>query len=319
VSASPSARTMIASPRRALLASNTGVTFLPLACPDRRAYNPALRGCCAERATRQCLMVHISCHQLAPRVGDLAYNRDLSIQAIAKARADVIVLPELITSGYVLRDKEEADSVAVDRDDALFDEWAAAAARTGALVVAGFCERGAGGHLYNSAAVVDGSGLLAVYRKAHLWDREKLVFTPGDRPPPVLDVHGIRLGVLVCYDLEFPEMTRSLALKGAELVTVPTNWPRSAHPDDERPHELVMAMAAARANRMVIACCDRTGVERGQAWNEGTSIIGADGWVLASAPNNGIAEATVDLAATRDKTVTDHNDLLGDRRPELYA
>jgi predicted amidohydrolase len=263
-------------------------------------------------------MTRILCHQLAPRVGDLEHNRRLSVQAIDQARADVVVLPELVTSGYVFHDKFEAESVAIDRHDSLFDEWAESAARKGALVVAGFCERGDNGHLYNSAAVVDGSGLLAVYRKAHLWDREKLVFTPGDRPPPVLDVHGIKLGVLVCYDLEFPEMTRSLALAGAELVTVPTNWPRSAHPDDERPHELVMAMAAARANRMVIACCDRTGVERGQAWNEGTSIIGADGWVLATAHPTGTATATVDLAATRDKTLTEHNDLLSDRRPELY-
>ena len=96
------------------------------------------------------------------------------------------------------------------------------------MVVGGFCELGEGGRLFNSAAVVDRSGVLAVYRKLHLWNDESSWFTPGSEPAPVVDtVHG-RIGVGVCYDIEFPELTRGLALAGADLVALPTNWPREA-------------------------------------------------------------------------------------------
>lgn len=267
-------------------------------------------------------MTRVHCRQLAPRIADLAANRELSLQAIDGAvdgGADVVILPELVTSGYVFASPEEARSVAITPDDPLFAQWSARAARGSAVVVGGFCELGADGLLYNSAAVVDGSGLLGIYRKTHLWDREKLVFEPGLDAPQVYDTTAGRIGVLVCYDLEFPELTRSLALAGAELVAVPTNWPLVPRPDGERPPEVIIGMAAARVNRMFIACCDRIGTERGQDWTGGTTIIGADGWVLAEERGDGPAVADVDLADARSKTLTEQCDALGDRRPELYA
>ena len=113
--------------------------------------------------------------------------------------ADVILLPELVTSGYVFASREEAASVAITADDPLLAEWAAEAALVHGgrgLVIAGFCERGDDGKLYNSAAVVDPAGVQAVYRKLHLWDREKLFFEPGHQPPPVLDTAVGRIGVM---------------------------------------------------------------------------------------------------------------------------
>ena len=71
----------------------------------------------------------------------------------------------------------------------------------------------------------DADGVLAVYRKVHLWDRERLVFIPGDEAPPVVDTIAGRVGMVICYDLEFPEMVRGLLLRGAEIVAVPTNCP----------------------------------------------------------------------------------------------
>ncbi len=266
-------------------------------------------------------MTRIVCRQLAPRVGELGPNCELSVLAVrdAVARgADVVVLPELVTSGYMFSSREEAGSMAITPDHELFAYWAGAAAGR-AVVVGGFCEEGADGLLYNSAAVVDRSGVLAVYRKVHLWDREKLVFEPGSEPPPVIDTAVGRIGVLICYDLEFAEMTRMLALAGAELVAVPTNWPLVARPHGERPPEVVIAMAAARTNRMFIACADRTGTERGQEWTAGTSVIDHAGWVLATPGEDGSALADVDLAQARSKTLTELADLLGDRRPELYG
>src|ERR1700722_5738172 len=152
-------------------------------------------------------MTRIVCQQLAPRIGSLDANRELSLNAIAAAvaeRADVIVLPELVTSGYVFESAQEAASLAIPVTDPLLREWGAAASRGDAVVIGGFCERGDDGKIYNSAAVVDGSGVLGVYRKVHLWDREKLWFTAGDAAPRVFDTSHGRIGVIVCYDLEFP-------------------------------------------------------------------------------------------------------------------
>lgn len=266
-------------------------------------------------------MTRVVCQQLAPAIGDLAANAERTTAAVAEAvqqlGADVVVLPELATSGYVFASPQEAASVAITPDDELLAGWAAAAGE--AVVVGGFCERGPDGRLFNSAALLDASGVLAVYRKTHLWDREKLVFTPGDAPPPVVDTAHGRIAVLVCYDLEFPELTRAVALAGAELVAVPTNWPLVDRPAGERPPEVVIAMAAARVNRMHIACCDRTGDERGQAWTAGTTIVDAAGWVVAEQHDAGHAVADLDLAWTRDKALTEHAHSLFDRRPELYG
>jgi 5-aminopentanamidase len=265
-------------------------------------------------------MTTIVCQQVAPRVADLQANRRLSLSAIADAAgsgADVVVLPELVTSGYMFESAEEAASAAITAADPLFEEWAAEA--RGAVVVGGFAERGEDGIVYNSAAVVDRTGVIGVYRKGHLWDREKLCFAPGGEPPRVFDTAAGRIGVLVCYDLEFPEMPRTLALAGAELICVPTNWPLVPRPEGERPPEVINAMAAARLNRVFIACCDRTGTERGQQWTAGTTIVDEEGWVLDAQTGAGTARATVDLARTHDKTYTELADLMADRRPELYG
>jgi predicted amidohydrolase len=267
-------------------------------------------------------MTRIACQQLAPRIADLDLNRGLAVAAIREAvdaGAEVVVLPELVTSGYVFASKDEAAGVAVDPGHELFGEWAAEAARGDAVVVGGFCEAGPGGELFNSAALVDRTGVVAVYRKTHLWDREKLVFTPGADAPVVVDTAVGRIGVVVCYDMEFPELTRGLALAGCELLAVPTNWPLVPRPDGERAPEVVVGMATARVNRLAIACCDRAGIERGQEWNRGTSIIDPDGWVVAERADEGLVLADVDLAPTRSKRLTEHADLHGDRRPELYG
>ncbi len=267
-------------------------------------------------------MARIICQQLAPQIADLAGNCRLSVEAVRAAvheGADVVVLPELVTSGYVFESREEAASVAITASHSLFDDWASEAARGPSVVVGGFCEQGDDGLLYNSAALVDGSGVLAIYRKTHLWDREKLYFEPGAEAPPVLDTRVGRVGVLVCYDLEFPEMTRTLALWGADLIVVPTNWPLVDRPPAERPPEVIIAMAAARANRVFVACCDRVGLERGQQWTGGTTIIDPSGWVIANTLEAGPATADVDLALARRKGWSALNDVLGDRRPELYS
>jgi len=266
-------------------------------------------------------MTCVVCRQLVPRVGEFAANAQMSLSAIRQsvdAGADVVVLPELVTSGYVFHSVAEVEQVAVRADHPLFADWAKAAG--GAVVVGGFAERGDDGRLYNSAVLVDDSGVRAVYRKTHLWDREKLFFTPGPDIPPVVQTRVGMVAVLICYDLEFPELTRAVALAGAELIVVPTNWPLVPRPPQERAPEVTLAMATARINHVAIACCDRAGVERGQEWTEGTTIVDENGWVVdVAGPGEGVAFAELDLTLARDKTLTLLGDAFGDRRPELYG
>lgn len=268
-------------------------------------------------------VARVVCEQLAPRVGDLAHNKELAVDAVRRAlseRADIVVLPELVTSGYVFADTDEARRTAITPDDAFFTDLTRLLSGTRTVVVLGFCEDG-GSTLYNSAAVLDADGVRAVYRKTHLWDRETLFFTPGERMAPVVTTAHGRIGVLICYDLEFPEMPRRLATAGADLIAVPTNWPLEERPVGERPAEIVQAQAAARANGVYIACADRGGTERGQAWTQGTAVINQYGWITATATAATRHRAVTDvfLHLSRDKSLSPHNDLLRDRRTDLYA
>jgi predicted amidohydrolase len=263
-------------------------------------------------------MTRIRCRQLAPQVGESAANHEEILRSIRESRGvDLLVLPELASSGYVFRDAAEARSLALTQTSDTVAEWVEAV--PGDTVVAcGYAELGEDDIVYNSAMLFNRNGILANYRKVHLWDQEKNAFTPGDSPAPVVDTPVGRLALMVCYDLEFPEYTRSAALRGADALVVPTNWPLVERPAGERPPEVLIAQAAARVNKVAVVLCDRTGTERGQQWTAGTSIIGSDGWVVAEAGPDGTAEASLDLTAGRDKNIGPLNHLFDDRRTDLY-
>jgi predicted amidohydrolase len=267
----------------------------------------------------------VACCQLAPKIGDLAYNRTLTERAIRSAAlqgAQVVVLPELVQSGYLFADREEALALSETRDGPTLSLWQALARELNVVVVGGFCERLGNDELANSAALIDARGLRAVYRKAHLWDGEKDIFSAGDAAPPVIEtVHG-RIGVLICYDLEFPEWVRLPALAGADLICAPVNWPDGPRPQTERPAEVLRVQANASVNRLFIAACDRYGHERGVGWVQGSVIVDADGYPLAGPAEQGgeqILLATLNLAEARNKRISERNDLHRDRRPQLYG
>jgi predicted amidohydrolase len=268
--------------------------------------------------------VVVACCQIAPTVGDLDGNRRLTREAVAEAvaaGARLVVLPELATSGYVFESPEEARACAEPPDGPALRGWAEAAARGDAVVVGGFCERGEDGLLYNSAAVVDATGVVGVYRKIHLWDSERLFFEPGGECAPVVETRAGRIGVATCYDINFPEVARSLALAGADLITLPANIPRFPRPEGERPIEIVLAMATAHLNHVFFAMCDRCGPERGVEWVGGSVICDEWGWILAGPPHEfgpGLVIAECDLMRARDKAWNERNDVFGDRRPDLY-
>ncbi|BAN49629.1 nitrilase family protein [Metapseudomonas resinovorans] len=269
--------------------------------------------------------VTVACCQLAPSVGDPAHNRRVSERAIRSAAlrgAQVVVLPELAQSGYVFHDRAEALALAETQDGPTLQLWQGLARELGIVIVGGFCERLEGERVANSAALIDASGVRAVYRKAHLWDGENLIFTAGDEAPPVVETAFGRIAVMICYDLEFPEWVRLPALAGAELLCAPVNWPWSPRPDHERPAEVVRVQANASVNRLFVAACDRHGNERGVNWVQGSVIVDADGFPRAGPAEEGgeqILLATLNLADAHNKRISRHNHLHQDRRPTLYG
>jgi predicted amidohydrolase len=270
------------------------------------------------------LEVRVACQQLPVEVGQLERNRSLTREAVREAvsaGARLVVLPELSNSGYVFESADEARACAEPADGPTLRGWSEEAGEGDAVVVGGFCELGEDGLLYNSAAVVDGGGVLAVYRKLHLWDREQLVFEPGGDCAPMLETRIGRVGIAVCYDFNFPEVARGLALAGADIIVLPANFPGHPRPEGERPIEVTLAMATAHLNHVFVAICDRCGDERGVEWVGGSVVCDEWGWILARPRKDGgpgLVIADCDFALARDKAWNERNDVFGDRRPELY-
>lgn len=268
--------------------------------------------------------VVVACCQLEISIDDPAATRSRATAAVESAvaqGANIVILPELASSGYMFRDYSELESRAETMTGATVNLFRTLAKLHGIVLVFGIPEQGDNA-VYNSAVLVDPTGVRAVYRKAHLWDTEKTTgFTPGDAAPPVVDTAFGRLSVMVCYDVEFPEWTRTAALSGADLLCAPVNWPAFPRPVGERPAEIVRVQAAASSNRLPIAVADRAGHERGVDWVGGSVIIDADGFPITAIRlgEPGITIATIDLYASRNKQISPRNDVHADRRPDLYG
>ena len=271
-------------------------------------------------------MLIVAVGQIEPVFGDIAANvaRTAAVVEEAAGRgAQVIVLPELVSSGYMFASRDEAAALAeVAGEGPATTEWLRLAAELDVIVVAGFPER-AGTSLYNSAFMALPDGSHAVYRKVHLWDEEALYFEPGDLGFPVVNTRHGRLGMLICYDGWFPESYRTLALHGADLVCVPTNWvPIPGQREGQAAMATVLTMAAAHTNAIAIAAADRIGIERGQEFIGQSLIASHTGWPLAG-PASPVTEelllAEVDLAEVRrSRAWGSFNNPLRDRRPEAY-
>jgi N-carbamoylputrescine amidase len=170
-------------------------------------------------------MIRLAIAQLSGPPEEAERNRTRSLEALRDAferGADLVVLPELTVPGYGW----DADLVAAAAEPLggeTISAWTDAARDAGAYVAGGFAERD-GSRIYNSAVLVGPEGLVLHYRKLHLFAGEKGVFAPGDRGLPIASTPLGILGLCVCYDLRFVETLRVLALRGAELVCVPTAW-----------------------------------------------------------------------------------------------
>lgn len=271
--------------------------------------------------------IQISCAQFEPRIGEIERNVDTSLKLIGEAAdsgSRLIILPELCNSGYVLESREEAYALSEDvATGGSIARWAALAAERGLYIVAGFLER-EGVRLYNSAVVIGPDGVIGTYRKNHLWADEALYFERGDLGFPVFHTPFGRIGVLICYDGWFPEAWRLLALQGADIVCVPTNWvPMAEQPAGMPAMANVLCMGAAHSNSMVVAACDRVGTERGQPFIGQSLIVDHNGWPVAgpaSAREPELVTAICDLSQSRRKrNWNDFNQVMRDRRTDLYG
>ncbi|MEQ8354296.1 MAG: nitrilase family protein [Kiloniellaceae bacterium] len=270
--------------------------------------------------------VRVACVQMRPEVGAKAENIATSrrfIETAAAQGAKLIVLPELCNSGYVFESLEEARSLAEPVPGGPSCElWAELAARLDVYIVAGINEL-AETKLYNSAVVIGPQGYLATYRKVHLWDKENLFFAPGDLGFPVVETPLGRLGVFICYDTWFSECYRLCVLQGADIICLPTNWVPIVGQDPTREAMAnILCMGAAHTNSVYVAAADRVGKERGQSFVGQSLIVSYTGWPIggpASADQEEIIYADCNPAAARAARVwNDHNNILHDRRTDIY-
>ena len=240
--------------------------------------------------------------QATPVEGDLEGNLEAACAAIEASDADLVAFPEMFLGGFRIRRLQPVSADALER-------IGAAARAAGVTVVIGGPEAVDGG-LANSAFVFgpDG-GPAGVYRKTHLFGAERGAFVAGDELAPI-EVAGRRLGVMVCFDVEFPEVARTLALRGAEvLVTISANM--EPFEDDHDAFVRARALENERPHLYV----NRTGSESSAVFVGRSQAVDAEGHVLAMAGAEPETLAVELPAAGRNDERTQY---LAQRRPELY-
>ncbi len=231
--------------------------------------------------------------------------------------ADLIVLPELATSGYIFADKEELlDYTAAARKGRVADFFRELSDQIDAALVVGFAERRKD-RFYNSQMLVNPNGKINLYRKTHLFYKEKELFEPGDTGFHVFDFQGVKLGLMICFDWIFPESARTLALEGADIICHSANL--------VLPYCQKAMITRSIENRVFTITANRFGKEKnaGEEFNfTGMSqVTDPKGNVLISASKSERCVKTVEIepAIARDKNITEFNNIQNDRRPAYYS
>jgi predicted amidohydrolase len=267
--------------------------------------------------------MRVAVGQLSPALGDPEANLEACVSAVHHAAlldAAFVVLPECAVSGYVFDDHSSALAAAEPVDGPVTARLVDECRATGLHCVVGLLER-EGETLFNTAVLMNADGVIGRYRKTHLpcLGVDRFV-EPGEGPLTAHDTELGRIGIEICYDLRFPEVTRSLALDGAFMVAMPTNWPANA----ELLADFVIRSRAAE-NRVFVVAANRAGTERGETFIGWSQIVAPSGERLAELDRRpfGVAYAEVDPeeAEVKDLVVRPGEyevSLFADRRPELY-
>jgi predicted amidohydrolase len=268
--------------------------------------------------------VTVAAVQTDPRLGDVAGNLDRIASWIRRAAnegAELVVFPECAVNGYRYDSREEALRDAQTVPGPATDVLEGVAAETGVHIAVGIVERD-GERLYNCAALIGPDGFVTKYRKTHIpFQAVDRFVTPGDIPLHVVETPIGRVGMLICYDLRFPEPARVLALSGVQIIANLTNLPP---PGWVQPEFIFRARAAE--NRVWLVCADRVGTERGVEFIGRSAIVGPSGVTLAEASESAeemLVQRIVPSEADEKDLVFDPGvyemHLLSDRRADLYG
>lgn len=265
--------------------------------------------------------------QLAPgsdRTQNIQRTVDV-IEEAARQGVDLIVLPEMCTSPYLLKDAVLADWAEEIPGGTALQVWLQESQKHNLYIVAGILER-AGDNYFNSAVAVGPQGLVAHYRKVHLFSWERHRLEAGDQGFTSLDVNGAKTGILVCYDLRFVEVVRLLALAGVQLLCVPTTWTDVGKPQPLDANGWCaaahLAVGHAYANKMFMLCAGRVGQEGTVRYLGNSLIVGPNGQTLtgpADPATETILVAEIDPSQASNKRIGHNNDVFGDRRTDLYS
>jgi predicted amidohydrolase len=237
---------------------------------------------------------------------------EAAIAESARGHAGLVVLPELHTTGFLA--KPALAELAEKLDGPSVTRLARAAAAQGIAVVTSFLELGEAGFVHNTAVFVDDEGhLRSSYRKCHLFDAERPLYVAGEALDGIVLYKGIRFGLLICYDIEFPETARQLALLGVDCILGPTaNMAPYGH------RHRVFATARALENHVYVAYCNRCGTSREFEFPGESVLVDPLGQLVCEADSAAvIIYGDVDVGVVPQSK--DTSDYLAERRPELYV
>ena len=254
--------------------------------------------------------------QLRPKFGAVKENVRAAKSLLRNINDAIVVLPELFNTGYLFRSKDELVKLAEPVTGGYtVTEMKKLAKNKGLTIVFGIAEKKAKKY-YNTSVLVTPKGKTYSYQKTHLFDREKLFFHAGDKRYAVHTVDGIKIGMMVCFDWFFPEVTRILALLGAQIICHPGNLVLPYCQDAMRTRSLENKVFSVTANRI--------GTEKrgtfSLTFTGKSQIVDTSGDVLASAGERSESLKIVDINVeeANDKMVTPNNDLFKDRKVSLY-
>ncbi len=256
----------------------------------------------------------VSCIQMNMRFSDPDWNFNRAEQLILEAAdgSDVVVLPETWNTGFFPH--EDLGRYADEEGKLVRARIGALARKCNVNIVAGSVVNRKAGGIYNSAYIFDRNGTeLGEYDKTHLFTPmdEDHYFNKGNHLT-AFELDGVRCGIIICYDIRFPELTRTYAVNGLDMLFVVSQWPRV-----RIPHLLALSKARAIENQMFVVCCNSCGTADNTVYGGNSSIHDPWGETLAQAGSDEeILTADCDLSVI--KGIRDSINVFRDRRPELY-
>jgi predicted amidohydrolase len=254
--------------------------------------------------------------QFRPVRGEIDTNLETIRRLLSRRKFDLAVLPELATTGYNFASRDDIYELAETRRGKSFHFFEEMAVKAGGAIIWGMAERSKD-KLYNSAVLTTPEGSHRIYRKTHLFFREKLLFDPGNTGFKVFKWRDVRIGLMICFDWIFPEAARALALRGAQIICQPANLVMHYCQDAMITRSLENGVFCITANRL--------GTEKipgySLTFTGRSQIIEPKGGRIMSFSRNeqGFKAVKINPNLSDTKKVNRYNHLFTDRRLEYYT